>query len=230
MNLDGGSPISKRDAAIVIIALGSIWGFLEVVVGGTMRSASIPYKGDLLTGLGIGLMAVLLALRRTPAALLAIAFLAVAVKQLAVPILDLPFMCKANSCLAVALAGGALAGISAIAGGRLARRLSARVATGVSAGLAGSAGFYAIGMRLAPCNYLLSFDRPGGFVAFMLAEGLIWAALGGLFFPAGYGLGVRLKTGIYGLPARRPRLYYGGLAAIIASAWIASGIAIRAGL
>lgn len=230
MNNDGGSPVHKRDAVIIILVLGSVWGFLEVVVGGAMKSASIPYKGDLLTGLGIGLMAILLAFRRSPAALLGVALLAVAVKQLAVPILHLPFACKANSCLAVGLAGGALAGTSAIAGARLGRRLATRVAVGLSAGLLGSMGFYAIGMRLVPCNYLLSFNRAGGFVDFMLAESLIWAALGGVFFPVGYSVGIRLKASLYGLRSRRPRIYYGAVGAIIASAWIASGIAIAAGL
>lgn len=230
MNYESGCAVSKRDAAIIVVVLGSVWGFLEVVVGGAMKSASIPYKGDLLTGLGIGIMAVLLAWRRTPAALLAIALVAVAVKQLAVPILHLPLMCKANSCLAVGLAGGALAGTSALAGGRLGRSLWVRTAVGVAAGLLGSMGFYAIGMRLAPCNYLLSFNRAGGFAGFMLAEGVIWAALGGVFFPVGYSLGLRLRNAVYGLRSRRPRVYYGIIAAILASAWIASGIAIAAGL
>ena len=50
--------IKKRDMLIGILILGSIWGFLEVVLGGGMKAAAIPYKGDLMTGLGIGTMAV----------------------------------------------------------------------------------------------------------------------------------------------------------------------------
>ncbi len=220
---------AKRDVLITILVLGSVWGFLEVVLGGAMKSASIPYKGDLLTGLGIGLMAVCIAIFRRPLFVLGIAVIAVALKQLAVPILHLPFMCKANSCLAVMLAGGALAGIATAAGPRLDKGALPRVATGFSAGLLGSAGFYFIGMHMAPCRYLLSFNRPGGLVSFMGAEGLIWAALGGVFFPVGYRIGLGVKESVYGLRMRRPVLYYTTSAAIIGCAWIVSAFAIAAG-
>ena len=112
---------SGRNIALIILVLGSAWGFLEVVLGGAMKAASIPYKGDLLTGLGIGLMAVAAALVARPLAGMGIAGVAVAVKQLAVPLLGLSFFCKANSCLAVMLAGGALAAATAVAGRRLAK-------------------------------------------------------------------------------------------------------------
>lgn len=222
--------IRSRDVLIIMLVLGSVWGLLEVVLGGTMKSASIPYKGDLLTGLGIGVMAVAVALTRRALPLVGIAVIAVALKQLAVPILHLQFMCKANSCLAVALGGGALAGTVAIAGRRLERAIPPRILAGFSAGLIASGAFYFIGMRAAPCRYLLSFNRPGGFVAFMGAEGLIWAALGGVFFPAGYRLGLGVKANVYALRTGRPALYYTASAAIIAAAWVVSGFAIAAGL
>jgi len=220
----------SRDILVGAVVLGSVWGLVEVVLGGAMKSASIPYKGDLLTGLGIGIMAVAVALFRRSLPLLGIAVVAVALKQLAVPILHLPLMCKANSCLAVGLAGTALAGTSALAGRRLDRGILPRVATGASAALAGAVGFYFIGMQVAPCKYLLSFNHPGGFVAFLGAEGLIWTALGGLCFPAGYRLGLGLRSGLLDLPVRRPVIYYTASAAITALAWVAGGLAIAAGL
>ncbi|HVP56723.1 MAG TPA: hypothetical protein VMU02_01390 [bacterium] len=219
-----------RDVLVIMLVLGSVWGLVEIGLGGAMKSASIPYKGDLLTGLGIGTMAVAVALTRRALPLIGIAVVAVALKQLAVPILHLAFMCKANSCLAVALAGGSLAGTTAVAGRRLERKLLPRILTGFSAGLISSVAFYWVGMRLAPCKYLLSFNRPGGFVAFLGAEGLIWAALSGIFFPAGYRLGLGMKSNVYALRTRRPVLYYAASAAIITVAWVAGGLAIAAGL
>jgi hypothetical protein len=64
----------------------------------------------------------------------------------------------------------------------------------------------------------------------MLAEGIIWAALGAVFFPAGYSLGRRLSGPVRGFKAARARAYYGALAAVAAAAWIASAVAIAAGL
>jgi hypothetical protein len=221
---------SGKNVALIILVLGSAWGFLEVVLGGAMKASSIPYKGDLLTGLGIGLMAVAAALLARPLAGIGIAALAVAVKQLAVPLLGLSFFCKANSCLAVMLAGGALAAATAVAGRRLAKGILPRVAVGCAAGLSGAGAFYWLGMRLAPCPYLLSFNHAGGFASFMVAEGLIWAALGGAFFPAGYRLGLALRGRLADLEVRKPALYYATALTAAAMAWLASGIAIAFGL
>lgn len=219
-------PISAKDILIGVLVLGSIWGFFEVVVGGGMKAAGIPYKGDLLTGLGIGTMAVALALYRKPLMLPGIAIVAIAVKQLAVPILHLSFICKANSCLAVMLGGCALAGTAALAGRRLHSSLGARATAGLSAGLLAGTGFYFMGMRAAPCPYLLSFNRPGGFIAFMFAEGLIWAALGAVFSPLGYWIGERLLQGAARLRDKRPTVYYSASLALAACCWIASAFAI----
>jgi hypothetical protein len=219
-----------REVLLGILLLGSIWGFLEVVLGGGMQAVGIPYKGDVLTGLGIGTMAIAFALYRRASLLIAVALVAVALKQLAVPILHLQFICKANSCLAVTLGGCALAGSVAIAGRRLERGILPRAAAGFSAGLLAGAGFYFIGMHVAPCRYLLSFNRPGGFAAFMLAEGLIWAALGAVFFPVGYRVGQRLESRLPDLRARRPAFYYLSSTVAIACCWVIGAIAIARGL
>jgi hypothetical protein len=220
----------RTDIVLAMIILGSAWGFLEVVGGGAMKAAGIPYKGDVLTGLGIATMAMGVAVFRRPLMLIGIAAIAVGLKQLAVPIVGLPFVCKANSCLAVMLGGTALAGAVAVTGRRLSRGTLHRMATGFSAGLATSVGFYFIGMRLAPCRYLLSFNRPGGFVAFMIAEGLIWAALGAVFFPLGYRVGESLERNVFGLKVKRPLFYYVSSGLVVAICWIASGLAIASGL
>jgi hypothetical protein len=221
---------STRDLLIAVAVLGSIWGFFEVVGGGAMKAADIPRKGDILTGLGVATMAIAVAAYRKPLLLIGIAVVAVAVKQLAVPILGLQLICKANSCLAVTLGGAALAGTSAIAGRRLKRGILPRVATGFSAGLLTSVSFYFIGMRVAPCRYLLSFSRPGGFVAFMIAEGIIWAALSGLLFPVGYRIGETLSARVFDLRARQSLSYYIASGLLVAGCWISSAFAIASGL
>jgi hypothetical protein len=230
LNERAASGMPGRDLLIGLILLGSVWGFLEVGLGGAMKAGDIPYKGDILTGLGIGLMAVGLAIFRKPLMLVGIAATAVMVKQLAVPVLGLSFICKANSCLAVMLGGSALAGSAAIAGGNLAKGRLSRVATGFSAGLLAGVGFYFIGMRVAPCRYLLSFNRSGGFVAFMGAEGIIWATLGAVCFPAGYAIGERLGESISGLRVSRPAVYYTASGVIIGICWLASALAIAGGI
>jgi hypothetical protein len=220
---------AARDIVIALVVLGSIWGFLEVGLGGAMQAGNIPYKGDILTGLGIGLMAIGFAFFRKPLMLIGIAALAVMVRQMAIPMLHLSTFCKANSSLAVLLGGGALAGSVAVAGRRLGTSKAVRVAAGFAAGLMAGVGFYFIGMRVAPCRYLMSFNRPGGLVAWMAHEGFIWAGLGAVFFPLGYLVGERMRDRVLGWRLASPRLYYAASGAVIAFCWVASALAISGG-
>lgn len=221
---------TARDLLIGLLVLGSVWGFLEVVLGGAMKAGSIPYKGDVLTGLGMLLMGIAVAMYRKPLMLIAIAAVAIGVRQLSVPILHLSTFCKANSSLAVLLGGTALAGASALAGRRLERGTRSHVITGFSAGLAAGISFFFIGMRVAPCRYLLSFNRPGGFVAFLQAEGLIWAALCAVLFPVGYRVGESLRDSVFDLRATRPAFYYAASLMLVMCCWAVSAIAIARGL
>jgi len=221
---------TARDLLIGLLVLGSVWGFLEVVLGGAMKAGSIPYKGDVLTGLGMLLMGIAVAMYKKPLMLIAIAVVAVGLRQLSVPILHLSTFCKANSSIAVLLGGTALAGASALAGRRLERGTRSRVITGFSAGLAAGISFFFIGMRVAPCRYLLSFNRPGGFVAFLQAEGLIWAALCAVLFPVGYRVGVSLRDSVFDLRATRPAFYYAASLMLVVCCWAVSAIAIARGL
>jgi len=226
---DKNAAPAARDIVIALIVIGSIWGFFEVGLGGAMKAGNIPYKGDILTGLGIGLMALGFALFRKPVMLIGIAAVAVLVRQTAIPILHLSTFCKANSCLAVMLGGGALAGSVAFAGRRIGTSKVSRVAAGLSAGLMAGIGFYFIGMRVAPCRYLMSFSRPGGFVAWMAHEGLIWAGLGAVFFPLGYLAGERVRDRVLDLRLASPNIYYAASGAVIAFCWMASAWAIASG-
>ena len=119
---------------------------------------------------------------------------------------------------------------AALAGKRLERGTRSRVLTGFSAGLAAGISFFLIGLRVAPCRYLLSFRRPGGFVAVMRAEGLIWAALCAVLFPVGYKVGESLRDSVFDIRATRPAFYYAASVALIACCWAISAIAIARGL
>ncbi|MGC9025852.1 MAG: hypothetical protein ACP5NB_13660, partial [Chloroflexia bacterium] len=163
-----------RDTLLVILILGSLWGLIEVVLGGAMRAIGMPYASAILVGLGLGTMGLGLALVRRPAPLLGIPVVAVLCKQLVVPILGVSVLCKANSCLAVLLEGAALVGVAALLG--RGRGELNRMAVGALAGLVGAGAFWLVGRHVAPCAYLLSFDSPAGLVRFLAVEGLLWAA------------------------------------------------------
>ena len=219
----------KTETWVSIIVLGSLWGFSEVVLGAGLRTAGFPFASALLTAIGVGLMAIAVARFSKPWTLPLIAVVAILCKQLVVPVLQVSVMCKANSCLAVLLQGLGLSATVAVAGKALRRGLPARAASGAAGALVGAIAFYPLGQRLAPCPYLTSFAQRGGLATFLTAEGIPWAALSALLFPAGYWLGSRLEGIAAMLRVRKPLLYYAANAALVVLCWVASVVTIAAG-
>ena len=217
------------DLWIAITVLGSLWGLAEVVLGGAIKAAGIPCASAILVGVGMGIMGIAIGAFRKPLMLAGVALFAVLCKQLVVPIMHVSVMCKANSCLAVALEALALAGAVTLATHRLETGDLAKTATGLSSGLLAAAAFHFAGMRLAPCQYLLSFSRPGGFAAFMLAEGILWGAFSGILFPVGHAAGRRLARTVLALRTSRRRIYYAASTVLLISCWMGSALAIAAG-
>jgi len=214
------------DLLMAVLVLGSVWGAAEVVLGSAMAAGHVPLRSGVLTGMGIGAMGVALAAFRRPAMLMGIAVVAVLCKQLVVPILHVSVLCEANSSLAVLLDGAALSVVGIVLGRRMQERLPARVGAGAAAALLAAGSFYFAGLRVAPCNYLSSFARPGGAAAFMVEQGLVWAAFAAALLPVGYWLGARSASAIPALRSRRPMVYGAVSAAIIACCWLASALTI----
>ncbi len=210
---------------IGILVFGSLWGLAEVVIGGGLATTSFPYRAGLLTGIGIAIMGIALALHKKPVMLIGIGLMAVLVKLLAVPILHISVMCKANSAIAVFTESVALALVASLFIGALSKSIHARMGTGALAAIIAAVGFCFIGIHAAPCNYLLSFT-PGGFI---ITEGLIWAAFSACLLPPAYLLGEKLALKTSLVTTRRP-LYYATSAVVICLCWGISAIAIMAGL
>ena len=230
MKTNGIKRLEAADLLIAILVLGSLWGVSEVVLGGAIKAAGLPYQSGILTGVGMAMMGIAVGVYRKPSMLAGVALVAILCKQLVVPILHVSVMCKANSCLALMLEGLALAGVVSLAGRKLERNHLAQIASGALAALLAAASFYFIGMRVAPCRYLLSFNRPGGLVAFLTVEGLVWAIFSAILFPAGYVVGARLRDTVLALRMRRPLIYCTTSAALVVCCWVASAFAIAAGL
>jgi len=217
------------DILIAVVVLGSLWGLTEVVLDSAIRAAGLPFRAGILTGIGIGLLAIAMGAFRRPALLVLIPPVAILCKQLVVPILNVSVMCKANSCVAVMLEGLAVTGVVCLIGRRLDRNRVIQAVSGASGALLAAGAFYFAGMRLAPCQYLLSFNSPVGFVRFMLVEGVVWAAFSAVLFPVGYWVGAQLRDTILA-QERKPWLYYAASATIVVGSWAASAVAIAAGL
>ena len=240
----GAAAVRPRDIALAVLLLGSVWGVVEVVLGGVMRQADVPHRVAIVTGLGMAIMGIGLGAFRRVYMLPLIALVVVCVRQLAVPVLHVPFVCKANSCLAVIIESCALAGLVGLAGSRLTGRASDSAGSGgmnrgqwVTAAVVGggaallaSGAFHAAGMRVAPCDHLLSYNRAFGLVTYMATRGSFWAISSAALLPLGYLLGLRLEESVAAVHERRPALYYLASALCVAACWGASAVALSVGL
>jgi len=221
--------VGRTNVLFAILALGSVCGLLEVFFGGLLRQVGFAYRSGLLTGLGFGVIAFGLAIFKKPSMAIWIGLLTVLCKQLVVPILHVSVMCKFNSCAAVLLEYCALSGFTAIAMSKIRENTGMRLLIGGAAAFVSSIAFYFIGMRLAPCPYLLSFNGLGGFGAFLAKESLNWAAFSAVLFPLGWLAGEKFADRISVLLIRRPRYFYAGAASTTIFCWVACAIAIAQG-
>ncbi len=226
----GDKKASKKNFLISVLILGSLCGLLEVVLGGLLRQFNFPYRAGLLTGLGFGVIAVGLAIFKKPTMAIWIGLVAVLCRQLIIPILHVSIMCKANSCLAIMLEYSALAGIAAIFLWGKKGNAGRRILTGGGAAFVASIAFYLIGMQVAPCRYLLSFQGAGGLAAFLWKEGLSWMIFSAVLFPLGWQVGEKITEKTFILLARRPRLYYSAATVITVFCWVACALAISGGI
>lgn len=218
-----------RNIALAVLVLGSLWGVAEVVLNDAVKAADLPFRAGILTGAGMLTMGILLGYARRPLAIIAVPLIAVVIKQLVVPLVGAPVACKANSCIAVLLEGSVLAGVVMLSRRFVGRKLSARVAAGGGSGLLAAVPFYFIGLAVAPCNYLMSFSRAGGFTDFMIQEGLIWAAFSAVLFPLGFALGARARAPLAMMELRRPLAFRATAIGVAACCWVIASLAILAG-
>ena len=211
-----------------ILIFGSLWGLFEIALGGVLRTADFPYRAALLTGVGMGFITgMALAIYRKPAMAFGIGVVAALAKLMVVPIQRVPVSCPANSCLAVILEASALGSISFLLIKKCERNTYSQIVTGASAALAGSMLFWAAGMHVAPCRYLLSFGgAPGNWA---IKEGLIWATFSGILFPAGYRVGFKLRQKVGKLLSEKPGIAWAGSLSGFLISLTLSAILLRAG-
>jgi hypothetical protein len=226
--MSGNSSVeSLNRSGIAVLALCGVGlGLAEIILSAIMRSAGLPYRSVILAGLGMGIMALALAVYRRTTAILAVAALAALAKALAIPVFQMPFFCNANAYLAVLLNGAALAGLAAVGRGRMDRSRLLQSATGAGAALAGVGLFYLLGMYVQPCRPLLNVGAVGGWLVYLAAKGLPAALASALMLPAGYALGRRLREISPPAWTQQGSVGYPVSAAVLVSCWLLNGLLV----
>jgi len=190
-----------------ILVFGAIWALVEVVLGGALRFGNFPYRGALLTGIGMGaICGMALAIFRKPVMIIGIGIIAALIKLLIIPVQNVPVACMANSSLAVSLEAIALSAVSLIFIKTMNRSVRTQILAGASGAFIGSMLFWSIGMYVAPCKYLLSFAGSPG--RWMVTESLLWAVFSAVLLPIGYLAGTKIFEKINSMVKAKPLIVY----------------------
>jgi hypothetical protein len=197
---------NRNEIFLMMIALGSLCGLIEVVGSNTFHQLGLHFSG-LLIGLDSILIAILFAFYKEPLLVIGMSLVACAFKQLVVPVLSLSFLCKLNSCLAIVLEFSGIAGMLWVMRSKIQKNLFVGTFAAAIGVFIGSLAYYFVGMKATPCTYMLSFNIPGGLINFILKEGLVWTFFVSIFFPTGLEIGEKLKEKTKILILQKPNLF-----------------------
>lgn len=186
-----GSSTIKRIAMLILVS-GSIWGFTEVAVNDAIKSFNLPLRAATLTGIAFILMGFMGGYLKKARYIMLMVIPAMIIVQMGVVLCGNSVACKTNTCVALALHTGMLSTVFYITGmGKKKVSSGKTFLFGSTAAFSSAIAFYIIGMRCAPCPYLLSFNSAAGFVSYLYAEALPWMFFSGAGLSAGYYLGTK---------------------------------------
>lgn len=212
------------DYIVVALLLGSLWGFFEVFFKDVLAMGGRPFTSAIMTGIGVGLMALGYGLFRKARIFVLIAVFTVLTRMIVVPVIGCSPMCRANAAVALLLLG---ASTSLVFGAASRAAGNAGVSGGIMAGAAvciSGLAFYPAGLAVAPCAYLQNFAAAGGLSAFLAAEVLWWTLFGSVLFYPGYHAGAALRDAMAALRRRSPAPYYAGIVAASAMMVAVTGL------
>jgi hypothetical protein len=215
---------------IGILVFGSVWGFMEATLGGFLHLIHFTYKGAITGGIAMAIMATFVVIYRRPKLAFYLAVIAAMFKPLSALIYGQPIASPFvyNPASAILLEGLAFTLVVSLLYKGFERSVKIRIATGIAAGYLSSV-LYAVLASAAGMGNWASW----GFtqrVTSALADGTGLAIVGTLLLLLGYLAGLQLRPRLSQLSHARPRLYYAGTAATIASCWILAAVAFASGL
>jgi len=214
---------SVWSAVTLTVLAGSLWGLSEVAINEIVTTNGLPLRASILTGAAFMIMGALGGFLKKARYLIIAAVPAVLIVQMGVILCGNSAACKTNTCVALLSHAGMLSGVFALSGmGRKKTSTGKTFILGSAAALTSAVAFYFIGMRCAPCPYLLSFNSAAGFASYLYREALPWMIFSGAGLSIGYGMGTRKAESPDSVPTLSgfPQLAAGLSISVVC--WIAS--------
>ncbi len=216
-------------AIVGIVLFGSIWGLVEATLGGFLHLIHFSYKGAIMGGIGISIMAAFVVTYRRPKLVFWIGVIAALFKPLSAVIYGQsvfsPFV--VNPASAILLEALAFSLVVSLFKG-FESSIKMRIGAGLSAGYL-SIILYAI---------LASAIGMGNWASWGVSERLTSALIDGTglaiagtsLLLLGHLVGMQLRPKFWQLRSTKPRLFYASTTATIVSCWIIAAVAFALGL
>jgi hypothetical protein len=206
--------------SLMVIVVGSIWGFLEMTLGGFLHVIHFPQKGAVMGGLAISLMAVFVTVTRKPSLVPLLGIIAASFKPFDAVIFGVPLGSPyiVNPAIAIVMEALAFSAVAVALKRAIDKYLLARAATGVLAGCFGYV-FYAILASVLGLGIWPTLDFTGRFQLIITNMTPI-AIAGALTLVAGYYVGRVSAPRIFTTREFHPQLYYSSSLTLVLLCWI----------
>jgi hypothetical protein len=217
-------------AIVGIVLFGSIWGLVEATLGGFLHLIHFTYKGAIMGGIGISIMAAFVVTYRRPKLVFWIGVIAALFKPLSAVIYGRPIFAPfvVNPASAIILEALAFSLVVSLLFKGFESSIRARIAAGISAGYL-SAILYAILASAIGMGNWASWGATERLTA-ALTDGTGLAIAGTSLLLLGHLVGMRLRPKFWQLNSTKPRLFYASTTATIVSCWIIAAVAFALGL
>jgi hypothetical protein len=217
-------------AIVGIVLFGSIWGLFEATVGGFLHLIHFAYKGAIMGGIGIAIMAAFVVTYRRPKLVFWIGVIAALFKPLSAVIYGQPIFAPfvVNPASAILLEALAFSLVVSLLFKGFESSIKARIAAGISAGYL-SAILYAILASAIGMGNWASWGVTERLTA-ALTDGTGLAIAGTSLLLLGHLVSMQLRPKFWQLRSTKPRLFYASTTATIVSCWIIAAVAFASGL
>lgn len=213
-----------------IVLFGSIWGLVEATLGGALHLIHFAYKGAIMGGIGMSIMAAFVVMYRRPKLAFFIAVIAALFKPLSAVIYGQPIFAPfvVNPASAILLEGLAFSLVISLLFKGFESSIKMRIGAGVAAGYLSIILFGVLASVVGMGNWA-SWGLAER-VSSVLANGTGLAIVGTCLLLLGHLVGTKLRPKFWQLRSTKPRLFYASTTATIASCWIMAAFAFASGL
>jgi hypothetical protein len=217
-------------AIVGIVLFGSIWGLLEATLGGFLHLIHFTYKGAIMGGIAISIMAAFVVIYRRPRLAFGIGVIAALFKPLSALIYGQPIFSPfvVNPASAILLEALAFSLVISLLFKDFESSIKVRIAAGISAGYLSSI-LYAILASVIGMGNWASWG-PTERVTAALTDGTGLAIVGTCLLLLGHLVGTKLRPKFWQLSNIKPRLFYASTTATIVCCWVIAAIAFASGL